>query len=157
MKSIKNIAIVLILLTFKSQAQQVFTSIDTLFTKTYKTINDKDSTAYMSLFNWQAIYKDKKCKNKNDSLVLIKPFCDSYSQLVAELTDVAGTTDFTVNYDSYDNLHKIEVASTKQQLIRLYPKLIINNTFSVKKAFNIQSKNGSYTIESPLLVGFLVD
>ncbi len=153
----KHFKYILILCCFSATsffAQPTFTSIDSLLTKNFDAVNLQDSAYYMSLLNHQGIFKDRKIKTKADSLDVLKPFSDAFSDMIDELIDFAGNDDIEVKYESYDPLNSREFNAKVTGKIIVHVKLVINNTFTVKVPFTIMAYSGLYTIENPMMVMF---
>lgn len=142
------------LLAFASPAQRTFNSIDSLLTKNFEAVSLKDSAYYLSLLNISAIAKDKKLKNKSDTLKLVKPFTDAFSDMSKELRDFAGSDDIEVKYESYTSSNTAYYDSKVKGKIMIQVNLLINNTFTVKVPFFVMGNEGVYTIEHPMLVMF---
>jgi len=137
-----------------SSAQPIFNNIDSLLTKNFEAVNLDDSVYYVSLLNKPAIYKNKNLKNKSDSLKILKPFTDAFSDMIDELRDFAGSSDAEVKYESYTSHNTKEYDAKVTGKIMLQVSLLINNTFTVKVPFMIMGYNGTYTIENPMMVMF---
>jgi hypothetical protein len=150
-----KLVIFLCLLSARSFSQPTFTSIDSLLSKTYSAVNLKDSAIYVSLLNQTHIYLNKKCKTSSDSLVALKAFTTSFKNLVNELAEISGTPDFTVGLVGYELFNFSN--SKGDDKVRVQVKLLINNNFTVKMLLIINKLKELYTIENPLLVGFLVE
>jgi hypothetical protein len=138
-----------------SFAQPIFNSIDTLLAKNFEALNQDDSVYYVSLLNKAAIYKNKNLKNRSDSLKLLKPFTDAFSEMTDELRDFAGSPDMEVKFESYTSHNTKEYDAKVSGKILLQVNLLINNTFTVKVPFMIMGNNGSYAIENPMMVMFV--
>lgn len=142
------------LLAFASPAQPTFKSIDTLLMKNFEAVSLLDSSYYLSLLNFPAISKGKKLKDASDTLKLVKPFTDAFSQMSAELRDVAGNDDIEVKYESYTSSNTAYYDSKATGKLLLQVSLLINNTFTVKVPFFVMAHQGIFTIEQPMMVMF---
>ncbi len=154
MKSVIYSLILFCLLAPASRAQPTFRSIDTLLMKNFEAVSLKDSAYYLSLLNLPAISQGKKLKNKSDSLKLLKPFTDAFSDMSKELRDFAGSDDIEVKYESYTSANTAYYDSKVKGKIMVQVSLLINNTFTVKVPFFLMGNDGVYTIEQPMLVMF---
>jgi hypothetical protein len=142
------------LLASASPAQPMFKSIDSLLTKNFEAVSLRDSAYYLSLLNLPAISQGKKLKNRSDSLKLVKPFTDAFSEMSKELRDFAGSDDVEVKYESYTSANTPYYDSKVNGRIMIQVSLLINNTFTVKLPFFVMGNEGVYTIEHPMLVMF---
>ncbi len=136
-------------------SQKMFSSIDTLLFKTFKTVNDDDTIAYLSFVNLPYIFKDKNLQIKKDSILALKPFTEAFTEILDELKELAAGDEINIKYDSYDPLNSREFNATVTGKILVHVKLIVNNTFTVKIPFSIAAYNGLYTIESPFMIMFV--
>lgn len=141
-------------ITCFSFAQPSFNSIDTLLSKNFEALNADDSVYYVSLLNKPVIYKNKNLKNRSDSLKLLKPFTDAFSDMIDELRGFAGSSDVEVKYESYTSHNTKEYDAKVTGKIMLQVNLLINNTFTVTVPFMIIGYNGLYAIETPMMVMF---
>jgi len=132
----------------------MFKSIDSLLTKNFEAVSLRDSAYYLSLLNLPAISQGKKLKNRSDSLKLVKPFTDAFSEMSKELRDFAGSDDVEVKYESYTSANTPYYDSKVKGRIMIQVSLLINNTFTVKLPFFVMGNEGVYTIEHPMLVMF---
>jgi hypothetical protein len=142
------------LLASASIAQPTFKSIDSLLIKNFEAVSLKDSSYYISLLNIPAISKDVKLKTKSDSVKLLKPFTDAFSDMVTELREFAGTDDIEVKYESYTSSNTAYYDTKVKGKIMIQVSLLINNTFTVKVPFFVMGNEGVYTIEHPMPVMF---
>ena len=134
-------------------SQPTFKSMDTLLTKNVEAINLKDSAYYLSLLNQPAIFKGKALKTKADSLKIVKPFLQAFSDMIEELADFAGSSDMEVKFESYRSHSKASDDKITGRIL-VHVNLLINNTFTVTVPFSIAAYNGTYAIESPMMVMF---
>ncbi len=153
----KNIIIFLFLNSIHAFSQTHFTSIDSLLAKNFNTVNLKDSSLYVSILNQSSIFSEKKISSKLDSMAILKPFTDAFTHLIVELADMAGTQDFTVNYESYELIGKKEINLQSKDKIKVNVKLLVNTNFTIKMPFFVSINQGKYTIETPMLVMFQVE
>lgn len=137
-----------------TQAQPAFRSIDTLLFKNFEAVDARDSVYYLSLLHVKKIIPAKGVKNHSDSLKCLKPFFDRFSEMVAELQDLAGSTEIEVKYESYTSGNTPEYDARLNGKLLLQVTLLINNTFTVKVPMVIVAQNGIYTIEYPMMVMF---
>lgn len=142
------------LLASASKAQPTFKSIDSLLIKNFEAVSLKDSSYYISLLNIPVISKDTKLKTKSDSIKLLKPFTDAFSDMATELREYAGTDDIEVKYESYTSSNTAYYDTKVKGKIMIQVNLLINNTFTVKVPFFVMGNEGIYTIEHPMLVMF---
>lgn len=155
MKYHKHILVFFIFISSLAFTQTNFTNIDTLFTKNFNAVNLKDSSLYLKVINQSAIFKDKNAKNKTDSLHLLKPFTDAFSDLIESLTEMTLSTDFTVEYSNYECLNKKLILANSEGKTPLHVNLIINNSFTVKMLFWVTAHKGTYSIETPMAPMFV--
>lgn len=146
--------LILCLLVSGSRAQPAFRSIDTLLMKNFEAVSLRDSSYYLSLLNLKKILPAKGIKSKSDSLKVLKPFTDAFSQMVAELREFAGSDDIEVKYESYTSSNTGYYDSKATGKLLLQVSLLINNTFTVKVPFFVMADNGIFTIEHPMMVMF---
>lgn len=154
MKSAIYSLILFCLLASAASSQPSFQSIDTLLIKNFEAVSLKDSAYYLSLLNLKKIMPSKGIRNRSDSLKVLKPFTDAFSDMAAELREFAGTDDVEVKYESYSsgNTSYYDTRATGKLLIHV--NLLINNTFTVKVPFVIMADKGMFTIEHPMMVMF---
>jgi|GEM_PF-3283144 len=145
------------LLSARSFSQPTFTSIDSLLSKTYSAVNLKDSAMYVSLLNMHQLYADKKCKSKTDSLMLLKTFTASFKNVINELEETSGTPDFTVVLESFEYMHQRKIDANQHEKISVNVKLLVNNIFTLKKLFVVNTFQNTYTIETPLFIGICIE
>ena len=88
---------------------------------------------------------------------LLKPYTDAFTHLISELADMAGTPDFTVNYESFELIGQKEINLQSNDRIRLNIKLLINTNFTIKMPFFVKIRQGKYAIESPMIVMFQIE
>lgn len=155
MRRYKHIFVFLFLYSNVIFSQPTFNSIDSLLYQNFNAVNLNDSALYVSLLNYPNIYSEKNLKSKSDSIQILKPFTNAFNDLVSELSEMAGTPDFNIKYDSYELLGKRNVNQGTNEKLKINVKLLINNNFTVKIPFYIFSNLGKYTIESPMLVMFV--
>ena len=152
-----KILIFLCFISAPSFSQPTFTSIDSLLSKTYSAVNLKDSAMYVSLLNMPQLYADKKCKSKTDSLIVLKSFTTKFKNVINELEEISGTSDFTVVLESFEYIHKIKINTQQREKIYVNVKLLINNLFTLKKLYVVNTFQNTYTIETPLFIGICID
>ena len=150
-----KLVIFLCLLSARSFSQPTFITIDSLLSKTYSAVNLKDSGMYVSLLNQPRIFSTKHLKTKTDSIAILKPFTSVFAQLVSELAEISGTSDFTVGLVSYELFTNPNFKADDK--VKVQVTLLINANFTVKMALMIHKHDGYYALENPLLVGFLVE
>jgi hypothetical protein len=155
MKFHKYIFVSFILISFIAFSQPTFTNIDTLFTRNFKTVSLKDSTLYLKILNQSAIFKGKTAKYKSDSLLILKPFTDAYSDLIESLTEMTLSPDFTVEYYNYECLNSKLILGNAEGKTPIHVNLIINNSFTVKMLFWVTANKGKYSIETPMIPIFV--
>ena len=153
----KGIIIFLFLISIRTFSQTYFTSIDSLLTQNFNSVNLKNSGLYTSILNQSFIFSEKKLHTKKDSLQLLKPYTDAFTHLISELADMAGTPDFTVNYESFELIGQKEINLQSNDRIRLNVKLLINTNFTIKMPFFVTIRQGKYAIESPMIVMFQIE
>ncbi len=152
-----KILIFLCFISARSFSQPTFTSIDSLLSKTYSAVNLKDSAMYVSLLNMPQLYADKKCKSKTDSLIVLKSFTTTFKNVINELEEISGTSDFTVVVESFEYIHKIKINTQQREKIYVNVKLLINNLFTLKKLYVVNTFQNKYTIETPMFIGICID
>ncbi len=155
MKFHKYIFVSFLLISSIAFSQPTFTNIDTLFTKNFNTISLKDSSLYLKVLNQSAIFNGKPVKNKSDSLLILKPFTDAYSDLIESLTEMTLSPDFTVEYSNYECLNKKLILANAEGKTPIHVNLIINNSFTVKMLFWVTAYKGVYSIETPMIPMFI--
>ena len=155
MKFHKYIFVSFIFISFVSFSQPTFNNIDTLFSKNFNTVALKDSSQYLKVLNHSAIFKGKSAKNKSDSLLILKPFTDAYSDLIESLTEMTLSPDFTVEYSNYECLNKKIILANAEDKTPIHVNLIINNSFTVKMLFWVTAYKGVYSIETPMIPMFV--
>ncbi len=145
----------LIFLSALSFSQPVFSNIDSLLVKNVNALNLKDSSYYAGILNYTVIFKGKKTITKEDSLVVLKPFYEAFSDVIESLKELSVSPDFTVTYSGYECLFKKMDLSKENGKARLKVSLILNDSFVVRMLFDILVDNGQYSIDSPLLDMFI--
>jgi hypothetical protein len=135
-------------------SQTTFNSLDSLLSKNFQTVNNRDSVSYLSIIDQAAVFDGKKTKSRSDSLEILQPFVDAFTDLVANLADMTSGADFTVKCNEYELLNK-NAKLPQNGKIRLHAHLIVNDTFVLKMPMVITVKNSLYSIESPMMVMFL--
>lgn len=155
MKYHKHIFVFFLLISSVAFSQTTFNNIDTLFTKNFNTVNLKDSSLYLKVLNQSAIFKGKTVKSKSDSLLILKPFTDAYSDLIESLTEMTLSPDFTVEYSNYECLNKKLILANAEGKTPLHVNLIINNSFTVKMLFWVMANKGVYSIDTPMIPMFV--
>lgn len=149
MIKVKHIIVFLVLMSCSSFSQPLFNNLDSLLTKQYNALNQRDSVYYLSLINQPAVFIN--AKTKTDSLTILKPFTDAFSDVIDELTEMAMNPDFTVAYAGYEFRNK-NASKEKEGRLPLHVKLIINDSFMIKMPVFINVHKELYAIESPMLV-----
>ena len=155
MKYHKHIFVFFLLISSVAFSQTTFNNIDTLFTKNFNTVNLKDSSLYLKVLNQSAIFKGKTVKSKSDSLLILKPFTDAYSDLIESLTEMTLSPDFTIEYSNYECLNKKLILDNAEGKTPLHVNLIINNSFTVKMLFWVMTDKGVYSIDTPMIPMFV--
>lgn len=112
---------------------------------------------YVSLLNMPQVYVDKKCKSKTDSLMLLKTFTTSFKDVVNELEETSGTVDYTVVLDSFECMGKRKIDAQQHEKIHVNVKLVVNNTFTIKKLVVVNVYQNTYTIETPMFIGISIE
>lgn len=149
MIKVKYIIVFLVLISFSSFSQFLFNNLDSLLTKQYNALNQRDSVYYLSLINQPAVFIN--AKTKADSLTILKPFTEAFNDVIDELAEMAMNPNFTVAYAGYEFRNKNE-SKGKEGRLPLHVKLIINDSFMIKMPVFINTHKELYAIESPLLV-----
>jgi hypothetical protein len=155
MKFHKYIFVIFILISSIAFSQPTFNNIDTLFTKNFNTVSLKDSSLYLKVLNQSAIFNEKNPKNKLDSLLILKPFTDAYSDLIESLTEMTLSPEFIVEYSNYECLNKKLILANAEGKTPIHVNLIINNSFTVKMLFWVTANKGVYSIETPMIPMFV--
>ncbi len=155
MKFHKYIFVIFILISSIAFSQPTFNNIDTLFTKNFNTVSLKDSSLYLKVLNQSAIFNGKNPKNKLDSLLILKPFTDAYSDLIESLTEMTLSPEFIVEYSNYECLNKKLILANAEGKTPIHVNLIINNSFTVKMLFWVTANKGVYSIETPMIPMFV--
>jgi hypothetical protein len=112
---------------------------------------------YVSLLNMPQLYADKKCKSKTDSLILLKSFTTSFKNVIYELEETSGTSDYTIVFDSFEFISKRKIDVQQHEKIHVNVKLLINNIFTLKKLVVVNAFQNTYTIETPLFIGICIE
>jgi hypothetical protein len=154
MIKLKYIFVFLVLVSSSSFSQTTFSNLDSLLSKNFQAINNRDSVSYLSLINQSAVFSGKKVKSKSDSLMVLQPFKDAFRDLMDNLADMTSGADFTVKYADYEFIHK-GARLPENGTVRIHANMIVNNTFSLKMPMAIVIRNGQFSIESPMTVMFL--
>lgn len=154
MKHSKNIFLFFILISIKTFSQSSYTSLDNLFSKMISVINQKDSSKYISILELKSIFIGKKLYTKTDSVTILKPYKEAFSQLICELIAMDKKSDFDVKYETYEILGKKEINPKENEKMIVQVKLLVNNTHKVKMIFFISTYLGQYFMEKPMMVGF---
>ena len=154
MKHSKNIFLFFILISIKTFSQSSFSSLDHLFSKTISVINQKDSSKYISILDLKSVFIGKKLYTKIDSITILKPYYEAFSQLIRELIAMDKKNDFDVKYEAYEILGKKEINPKENEKMIVQVKLLVNNTHKVKMIFFISTYLGQYFMEKPMMVGF---
>lgn len=155
MKYHKYIFVSFLLISSVAFSQTTFNNIDTLFTKNFNAVNLKDSSLYLKVLNQSAIFKGKTVKSKSDSLLILKPFTDAYSDLIESLAEMTLSPDFTVEYSNYECLNEKLILTNAEGKTPIHVNLIINNTFTVKMLFWVMANKGVYSIDTPMIPMFV--
>ncbi len=150
----KYIVVFFIFFSLITFSQPFFTSIDSLLIKNFRAVNLRDSVAYMKLVNQTSLFRNKKNSSGQDSLLLLKPFTNAFSDLIASLADMTLNPDVVVSYSRFELMNQKDTAQ-KNGKIRMHVELIINNTFAIKMPFIATVSNGQYCIDTPMMVMFL--
>ena len=154
MKHSKHIFIFFSLISIKTFSQSTFSSLDILFNKTISAVNQKDSAMYISLLHLPSIFSEKKNYTKTDSLTLLKPYKEAFSQLVTELIAIDNKKEYIVKYDSSEVLGNKNINPKVNEKLIVQVKLSVNVTHKVKLIFFISTYQGQYFMEKPIMVGF---
>ena len=143
-----------IFISFFSFSQPLFTNLDSLFYKNFEAVNKRDSNNYLSLINQTSIFKSKKAKSRNDSILILQPFSMAFNNLIQSLADMASDSNFVVLYSNYELIKPKKDTINANGKISVRVNLIINNAISVKMPFLIHSINNRFYIDTPMLVMF---
>ncbi|MBI3518688.1 MAG: hypothetical protein HY062_04960 [Bacteroidetes bacterium] len=155
MKLSNYILVCLITVSSVAFSQPSFTNIDTLLAKNIRAVNLNDSVYYLSLLNQPAIFKGKTAKTTFDSLVVLKPFTDAFSDLIESLKEMTLSPDFTVAYSDYECIDGKKLRPDAKGKTPLHVNLIINDTMLLKMLFWVNINKGLYSIETPMVPMFL--
>lgn len=136
-------------------SQTSFKNIDTLLFKVFETVNLNDSSKYIGLLNQQTLFMDKKIYTKKDSLTVLTPFYDFYSDFRVSIADLASSDEFTLSYLEFVNPLKKTINPDHNGKVLLHVKLIVNETFAVTVPFKLTVRDGLYYTEDPLIAMFL--
>lgn len=150
----KIILFLFCLINLVSFSQKSFTNIDSLLYKNFKTVNSRDTSAYISLINKTAVFKDKKAKSKKDSLIVLKPFKVNYKTVIEKLAEMVGDKKFTVSYLGYETINQQPISAMRKGKIIIRVKLLVNSTIKVNMPFVVVKNEDIYTIETPMIVLF---
>lgn len=155
MKFRNLIVAIFLFLSSISFSQTSFSSIDSLLFKVFETLNLNDSSKYISLVNQKALFSDKKVYSKKDSLMIMQPFYDSYSNFRASIDDMVSGNDFTIGYLEFKTTSGKEIDNSVKGKISLKVKLVVNETFSITCPFIVNVGKDGFTSENPLMPMFL--
>lgn len=155
MKFRYNIIAFLLLIGSLSFSQTSFKNIDTLLFKVFESVNLNDSSKYINLVNQQALFSEKKVHTAKDSLAILTPFYDFYSDFRTSLSDLASSNEFTVTYLEFVNPLKKPITSGYNGKVMLHVKLVVNETFAITVPFKLTIREGQYFTEDPLVALFL--
>ncbi|MDF2449609.1 MAG: hypothetical protein K0R26_2113 [Bacteroidota bacterium] len=134
-----------------SKSQTTFNNLDSLLTKNFKAVGERDSVYYLSLLNQQEIFRNKVVKTKADSLLILKPFTDAFIETHESLKELVLTPDLSVVYSGYESFAKKTDVSTAVGKVRLIVDLVLNDSFVLKFVMDITANKGIYSLDSPLL------
>ena len=154
MKHSKHIFIFFSLISIKTFSQSTFSSLDILFNKTISAVNQKDSAMYISLLHFPSIFNEKKIYTKNDSITLLKPFKEAFSQLISELIAIDNKKEYVVKYDSSEILGLKNIDPKVNEKLFVQVKLSLNVSQKLKMIFFVSTYQGQYFMEKPIMVGF---
>ncbi|MBC7693828.1 MAG: hypothetical protein H7141_00125 [Burkholderiales bacterium] len=150
MKFRNYIFVFFIIISSISFSQPVFSNIDSLLKKNTDALNKRDSVYYLSLLNYSAIFKGKVNLTKNDSLLVLRPFTESFFETIESLKEFGLSPDVTVIYSGYECVFKKTDISKVNGKVHLKVSLILNDSFVVNMLFEVVANNGHYSIESPM-------
>ncbi|MDF2452157.1 MAG: hypothetical protein K0S26_1661 [Bacteroidota bacterium] len=155
MKYRNHILIFFIFLASVSFSQPTFSNIDSLLTKNFRAVSQKDSSYYVSLLNQNEIFKNKNAKTKSDSLVILKPFTDAFFNTIESFKELVLSPDVTVVYSGYECFSKKTDISKAVGKVRLKVDLVLNDSFSIKFVMDVTANHGTYSLDSPLLFMYI--
>lgn len=150
MKFRNYIFVFFIIFSSVSFSQPVFSNIDSLLIKNIDALNKRDSVYFISLLNHSAIFKEKVNLTKNDSLLVLRPFTESFFETIESLKEFGLSTDVTVAYSGYETVFRKSDISKEHGKVPLKVSLILNDSFIVKLLFEVIADNGHYSLESPM-------
>ena len=136
-------------------SQTSFQNIDTLLFKVFETVNLNDSSRYIKVVNQPALFIDKKLHTSKDSILILKPFYESYADFRESIADMVSSNEFTVTYLEFFNPFKKPLDTNFNGKVLLHVKLVVNETFAVTVPFKLTARNGLYSSEDPLAAMFL--
>lgn len=157
MKYLNYIVVFFITFSSVSFSQPTFSNIDSLLTKNFRAVNQKDSVYYMTLLNQTEIFKDKNAITKSDSLLILKPFRDDFFNTIESFKELVLTPEVTVAYSGYECFFKKTDLSKSVGKVRLKVDLVLNDSFMLKFVMDVTANNGIYYLDSPLLFMYIVD
>ncbi len=137
-----------------SFSQTSFSNLDSLLTHVVASVNAQDSVKFMSLLHHETIYKDKKCKTKKDSLLVLNPFIESYRDLRTSIADLAVSNDYTVTYQGIENIFKLDTSAKTDKKLTFHILLLVNNSFVLKMPMVVNTLNQTYILSNPFMVMF---
>lgn len=155
MKLFRSIFICFLFTAFNLKSQNSFTNIDTLLQKTFEAVNANDSSKYLALLNYEAIFKNRKSDGATDSAQIVKTFIESYNDFRESIADMVNTNEFTLSYLEYASLFKKPIDTNTVGKIPLQVKIIVNDTFAIEVMFMLSANKGVYILDSPLAAMFL--
>jgi len=155
MKLRNYISVFLLLTSSFCFSQTIFKNIDTLLFKVFESVNLNDSSKYIKVVNQKALFLEKKVFTQKDSLTVLKPYYESYTNFRESISDMVTSNEFTISYVEFSNPLKKSVEATANGKVLLHVKLAVNETFVVTVPFMLTIKDGFYFTEDPLKALFL--
>ncbi|MES2567205.1 MAG: hypothetical protein V4565_10085 [Bacteroidota bacterium] len=156
MKFRNCISVCFITLSTVCFSQTTFSNIDTLLTKTFRAVNQKDSAYYLNLLNQSAVFKIKNVKTKADSMAVLKSYTATFFETNDLLRERVVTPEVSVAYSGYEAFGNVDVLNFSGKL-RLKVSLILNDSFLIKMVMDITADKGTYSMDSPLYGMFVME
>lgn len=157
MKFRNYIFVFFLILSSVSFSQPVFSNLDSLLLKSTEALNKRDSVYYLSLLNESGIFNGKSNLTRKDSLMMLRPYTESFFETIESLKEFGLNPDVTVTYSGYECVFKNKDISKEHGKVQLKLGLILNDSFVVKMLFEVMADNGHYSIVSPLKDMFIIE
>src|ERR1700752_3061899 len=111
-------------------SQTTFKNIDTLLFKVFESINLNDSSKYIKVVNQNALFSEKKVFTQKDSLTILKPYYEAYTDFRESISDMVTSNEFTISYVEFSNPLKKSLDVSVNRRVLLHVMLAVNETFA---------------------------